>query len=128
MKSTHQRRNILDLIFTEVTSQINVRELEMLDFISDHSLVSATTDVKKDLLKIKKKKIRNLKEVSPATLMENFHQPDLNPNTNIIEAYNQLTLQLHEMLDKCVPEKKQSREQKSHITYGSITPCMSSGK
>ena len=35
-KCTHQRGNILDLIFTEVTSQINVRELEMLDFISDH--------------------------------------------------------------------------------------------
>ena len=32
---THQRGNILDLIFTEVTSQINVRELKMLDFISD---------------------------------------------------------------------------------------------
>ena len=37
--------------------------------------------------------------------MENFHQPDLNQNTNNSEAYNQLNLQLQEMLDKCAPEK-----------------------
>ena len=36
VKPTHQMGNILDLIFTEITSQINVRQLEMLDFISDH--------------------------------------------------------------------------------------------
>ena len=44
---THQRGNTLDLIFTEVMSQINVRELEMIDFISDHQLISATIDVKR---------------------------------------------------------------------------------
>ena len=44
---THKKGNILDLIFTEVTSKINLRELEMLDFISDHQLISATTDVQK---------------------------------------------------------------------------------
>ena len=32
----HQKGNILVLIFTEVTSQMNVRQLEMLGFISDH--------------------------------------------------------------------------------------------
>ena len=36
VEPTHQKGNILDLISNEVTSQINVRELEMLDFISDH--------------------------------------------------------------------------------------------
>ena len=36
VEPTHQKGNILDLIFTEVTSQMNVRQLEMLDFISDH--------------------------------------------------------------------------------------------
>ena len=61
-----------------------------------------------------KKKIRNLKEVNPATLMENFHQSDLNQNTNISEAYNQLTLQLQEMLDKCVPEKIVKRKERPH--------------
>ena len=32
-------------------------------------------------------------------------QPELNQNTNIIEAYNQLNLNLQEMLDRCAPEK-----------------------
>ena len=32
---THQKGNILDLVFTEVTSKINERELEILNFICD---------------------------------------------------------------------------------------------
>ena len=44
---THQKGNILDLIFTEVMSKINLRELGILDFISDCQLISAIIDVKK---------------------------------------------------------------------------------
>ena len=109
---THQKGNILDLIFTEVTSQMNVRQLEMLDFISDHHLISATIDVKKDVLKITKKKFRNLKEVNPSMLIKNFHLPHLNQNTNTNEAYNQLNLQLQEMLDISAPEKIVKRPEK----------------
>ena len=42
VKPTHQKGNILHLIFTKIISQINVRQVEMLDFISDHQLISAT--------------------------------------------------------------------------------------
>ena len=38
-------------------------------------------------------------------MMENFHPPLLSLNTNTNEAQTQLTIQLQEMLDKCVPEK-----------------------
>ena len=47
IKPTHQKGNILDLMFTETTSQIEVSQLRMLDFISDRRLISATTNVKK---------------------------------------------------------------------------------
>ena len=103
VEPTPQKGNILDLIFTEITSQVNVCKLEMLDFISDHWLISATTDIKKDVLKITRKNIRNFKEVSPTTLMGNFHPPHLEQNTNTNKAHNQLNLWLQEMLDKCVP-------------------------
>ena len=86
----------------------------MLDFISDHQLISATIDVKKDILKITKKKIRNLKEVNPAMLMGNFHPPHLHQNANTNETYNQLNLQLQEMLDKCAPGKIVKRSKKPH--------------
>ena len=46
---THQKGNTLDLIFTETTSQIKVSQLNMLNFISDHRLSSATISVKKDV-------------------------------------------------------------------------------
>ena len=36
VEPTHQKGNILELVFTKVLSQINVRQLEMLNFISDH--------------------------------------------------------------------------------------------
>ena len=91
-------KKILDLIFTETASQIKVSQLNMLDFISDHRLISATISVKKDVPKITRKKIRNYKDVSPATMMENFYPPLLSLNTN--EAQTQLTIQLQEMLDK----------------------------
>ena len=55
---THQKGNILDLVFTEVTSKVNLRELETLNFICDHQLISATIDVnvKKELFRITKKR------------------------------------------------------------------------
>ena len=73
-------------------------------------------------------KIKNLKEVDPTTLMENL-QPELNQNSTISEAYNQLNFKLQEM--KCltdVYQNKQSRKQKSHKNYGSVTPYANSKK
>ena len=84
---------------------MKVSQLNMLDFISNHRLISATINVKKDVPMITRKKIINYKDVCPATMMENFHPPLLGPNTNTNEAQTQLIMQLHEMLDKCVPEK-----------------------
>ena len=110
---THHKGNILDLIFTETTSQIKVSQLNKLDFISDHKLITATISVEKDVPKITRKKIRNYKDVSPATMMENFHPPLLSLNTNTNKAQTQLTIQLQEMLDKCVPEKIIKKPKKS---------------
>ena len=59
IEPTHQKGNILDLMFTKTASQIEVSQMRMLDFISDHRLTSATINVKKDVLKITRKKIRN---------------------------------------------------------------------
>ena len=91
----------------------------MLDFISDYRPISATVSVKKDVPKITRKKISNYKDVSPAMMMENFHPPLLRLNTNTIEAHTQLTIQLQEMLDKCVP-KKIIKRPKKHKTSGSM--------
>ena len=82
-----------------------LRDLEILNFISDQWLISATTDVEKDLHRSQKKKIRNLKEVDLTTLKENFQQPKLNQNTNVSEAHDQLNLKLQEILDRWASEK-----------------------
>ena len=115
---THHKGNILDLIFKKTTSQIKVSQLNMLDFISDHRLISTIISVEKDVPKITRKKIRNYKDVSLAMMMENFHPP-LSLNTNTNKGQTQLTIQLQEMLDKCVPEKIKG-DQEKHKTSGSM--------
>ena len=122
---THQKGNALDLIFTETTSQIRLSQLNILDFISDHRHISATINAKKDVPMTTIKKIRNYKDVCPAMMMENFHPPVLDPNTNTKEAQTQLIIQLQEMLDKCVPEKIIKRPKK-HKTSGSMISFMNS--
>ena len=56
-------------------------------------------------------------------LMENSHPPHLNQNTNTNEAYNQLDLQLQEMLDKCAPEKIFKRPEKPQSLWFNHTLC-----
>ena len=99
----------------------------MLDFISDHRLISAIISVKKDVPQITRKKIRNYKDLSQATMMENFKPPLLGLNTNTDEAHTQLTIQLQEMLDKCVPEKIIKKPKKYKIS-GSMMSFGNSAK
>ena len=70
-----------------------------------------------------KKKIGNIKEVSPATLMGNLHPPHLNQKTNTNETYNQLNLQLQEMLDKCATEKIVKIPEKPQNLWFNTTLC-----
>ena len=94
----------------------------MLDFISDHRLILATISVNKDVPKITRKKFRNYKDLSPAMMMENFHPPLLSLNTNTNKAQTQLTIQLQEMLDKCVPEKiiKRPKKKAQNLWFNDI--------
>ena len=121
VEPSHQKGYILDLIFTETASQINASQLKMLNIISDQRLISATINVKKDVLRITRKKIRNFKEVSPTMMMENFHPPHLGSNTKTSEAHTKFNLQLQKRLDKRVPEKIIKRP-KNHKTSGSLIP------
>ena len=82
---THHKGNILDLIFMETTSQIKVSQLNMLSFISDHRLISATISVEKDIPKTTRMKVRYFKDVSPAMMMKNFNPPPLGLNTNTMK-------------------------------------------
>ena len=60
--------------------------------------------------------------MDPATLMKNFQQSELNQNTNISEAYDQLNLKLQEMLDRCAPEKIK-RTEKPPLLWFNHTLC-----
>ena len=110
---THYKGNILDLIFTEATSLMKVSQPIMLNFISDHRLITATINVEKDAPKITRKKVRNYKNANPTMMMENFNPPNLNLNTDINEAQTQLNASLQDMVDKCVPEKMVKRPKKN---------------
>ena len=83
---THYKGNILDLIFMEPTSLMKVSQPIMLNFISDHRLITATIYVVKDAPKITRKKVRNYKTVNPIMMIENFNPLNLDLNTDINEA------------------------------------------
>ena len=51
MIPTHKSNNVLDLIFTEIISDISVEAVETASYISDHCLVIATFNVKKEQAK-----------------------------------------------------------------------------
>ena len=96
----------------EITSQIKLSQPIMLNFISDHRLISANISVEKDVPKITRRKVRNYKNANPAMMMENFNPPNLDLNTDINEAQTQLTARLQDMIDKCVHEKMMKRPKK----------------
>ena len=56
-------------------------------------------------------------------LMENFHQPELNQNTMISEAFDQLNLNLQEMLHRHAPEKIAKRTEKARKLWFNHTLC-----
>ena len=58
-----------------------------------------------------------------ATLMENFHEPELNQNTNVSEAYDQFSLKLQEMVDRCTPEQIVKRTEKPQKLWFNHTLC-----
>ena len=117
---THKKRNILDLIFTEVTSKINLRELEILNFMPDHWLISATIDAKKDLIRITKNQKHQRSDL--ATLMDNFQQLELNQNTDVSEAYEKFNLKLQEMIERCAL-KIVKRTEKPPKLWFNLTLC-----
>ena len=48
MRPTHKQGKTLDLIFTELTSEIQVTNCTTHRYISDHSLVKIDTNLKKE--------------------------------------------------------------------------------
>ena len=58
-----------------------------------------------------------------ATLMESFQLQELNQNTNVSEAYDQLNLKLQEMLDRCAPAKMVKRTGKPPKLWINHTLC-----
>ena len=48
---THKSNNVLDLIFTEIISNISVAVVETASYISDHCPVTATLNIKKEQVK-----------------------------------------------------------------------------
>ena len=96
---THYKGNILDLIFMEAMSQMKASQPIMLNFISDHRLITATINVEKDASKITRKKVRNYETANPTMMMENFNPPNLDLNADINEAQTQLNASLQDMID-----------------------------
>ena len=69
---THKSDNTLDLMFTELITQIQINDLSCGSFLSDHCMVDFITTIPKDEPKTKKITYRKLKDINPEDMMKDI--------------------------------------------------------
>ena len=67
---THKSDNILDLVFTELITQIHIKDLSRGTFLSDHCTVDFITTIPCDNPKTKSITYRKLKNINPEDMMK----------------------------------------------------------
>ena len=83
---THKMGNMLDLIFSQLEVQLTLIDTATHGFISDHSMVSIGLSLKKSVLPIVRKEIRDSSKVMPQNFTENYIMPSNSPNTTLDEG------------------------------------------
>ena len=102
---THQKGNILDLIFTEEKSGIQVANCKTHTYIFDHCMVTIDTNLKKQSWTKSTLTIRDSSKLKMANLMTNFTPPILEMDVILSQAYDQSYTELQKMLDTVASKK-----------------------
>ena len=101
----HRLGNTLDLIFTQLQSDVKVTNASTHGYISDHCMVSIDLHLHKlRYLKIEKT-IRDKSRITLEALLTIFNPLTTDDNNSLDKACNQLNTELLNVLDKTVPLK-----------------------
>ena len=108
MTPTHKSNNILDLIFTEILSDIGIEAVETATYISDHCPVIATLNIKKEQVKQVQKVIQKATKISQDEWNREFNRLDIKWDGNLSYLVNQLNDELVTVYDTLAPVKQVS--------------------
>ena len=101
---THKSDNILDLIFTELITQIHIKDLSSDSFLSDHCMVDFITTIPQDKPKTKTITYRKLKNINPEDMMKDIDaMQDMIQDGDLSDIINSLTSVPKDALDKHAP-------------------------
>ena len=103
---THKYSYILDLVYSEVNSEFNLHYCKVLEFISDHALVTIDTTLNKTPWEPTERVIRDTTRLSKETLEKFYTAPDIDDNTSLEQACYQFHKELCKMLDRAAPQKR----------------------
>ena len=100
----HKSDNILDLVFTELITQIQINYLSCGSFLSDHCTVDCITTIPRDEPKTKTIMYRKLKNINPEDMIEDIDAlQDMIQDEDITDIINSLESVLKDVLDKHAP-------------------------
>ena len=102
---THKQGNTLDLIFTQLHSEVTMTNATTHGFLSDHCMVSIDLQLHKLRYPRQKKMIRDKTRITAKALLTNFTTLILDPNDSLDQAHNKLNTELHNALEKTAPLK-----------------------
>ena len=125
--TTHQKGNILDLIFIEEKSNIQVANCKTHRYISDHCMVTMHTNLKKQSWTKSTLTIRDSSNLTTENLMANFTPSILEMDVILGQAYDQSDAKLQKMLD-AVAQKKTIKQINKPKTHGSTNTSGNKGK
>ena len=117
---THKCGHILDLVYSEVNSGLNLHNCKVHQFISDHTLVSIDTTLNKASWEPTEKIIRDTIRLTKETLEKFYTALVINGNVSLKKVSKQFNEDLHKMLDRAAPPKKvwYADRPKNHGTIG----------
>ena len=103
---THKSGNILDLILTEISSNMKVLHAHRGPFISDHTLVLAQLNIKQQSTPRQTEMVHAIKDITTEQWTNAFEDQDLQLSDDFHEMVMGLNSALRTKLDKLAPEKK----------------------
>ena len=103
---THKQGNTLDLITTELATEIQIKNVYCGPYILDHCIITCTCNIPKTKMKTKQIKYRDFKKVDIVEMINDMNFDSINlVSENLEEILSEFKSCVSESLDKLAPEK-----------------------
>ena len=112
---THKCGHTLDLIISKINTELTLHNCTAYGFISDHTLVTIDTTLKKAQLETTEKTIRDTTKLTRENLEQNNTPPVIDSNASHIQVCNQFNKELHKVFNRAAPQKSKACRQSAQF-------------